>query len=40
MPRVIATHGVGSMETRLAGGAERAELFKQFSHASRIYRQP
>ena len=38
MPRVIATHPVGSMETWLAGGAERAEIFKQFSSAYRIYR--
>ena len=38
MPRVIATHGVGNMETWLAGGAERAEIFKQFSSAYRIYR--
>ena len=38
MPRVIATHGVGNMETWLAGGAERAELFKQFSSGYRIYR--
>ena len=40
MPRVIATHGVGNMETLLAGGAERAEIFKQFSSAYRIYRHP
>jgi hypothetical protein len=40
MPRVIATHGVGNMETWLAGGAERAEIFKQFSSAYRIYRHP
>lgn len=38
MPRVIATHGVGNMETWLAGGAERAEIFQQFSSAYRIYR--
>ena len=38
MPRVIATHGVRDMETWLAGGAERAELFKQFSSGYRIYR--
>ena len=38
MPRVIATHRVGNMETWLAGGAERAEIFKQFSSAYRIYR--
>jgi hypothetical protein len=40
MPRVIATHGVGSMDTWLAGGPERAELFKQFSSSYRIYRHP
>ena len=40
MPRVIATHGVGNMETWLAGGAERAELVKQFSSSHRIYRHP
>ena len=40
MPRVIATHGVGNMETWLAGGAERAELFKKFSGSYRIYRHP
>ena len=32
MPRVIATHAVGNMDTWLAGGAERAEIFKQFSN--------
>lgn len=40
MPRVIATHGVGSMDTWLAGGEDRAEIFKQFCSAYRIYRQP
>ena len=40
MPRVIATHAVGNMDTWLAGGAERAEIFKQFSSAYRIYRHP
>jgi hypothetical protein len=40
MPRVVATHPVGNMETWLAGGGERAEIFKQFSSAYRIYRQP
>ena len=38
MPRVIATHGVGNMETWLAGGEERAAIFKQFSSGHRIYR--
>jgi hypothetical protein len=40
MPRVIATHGVGNMETWLAGGKDRAEIFKQFSTGYRIYRHP
>jgi uncharacterized membrane-anchored protein YhcB (DUF1043 family) len=40
MPRVIATHAVGNMATWLAGGAERAEIFKQFSSGYRIYRHP
>ena len=40
MPRVIATHPVGNMDTWLAGGSERAEIFKQFSSGYRIYRQP
>jgi len=38
MPRAIATHSVGNMDTWLAGGAERAEIFKQFSSAHRVYR--
>ena len=38
MPRVIATHAVGNMETWLAGGAERAEIFKQFCSGYRVYR--
>ena len=38
MPRVIATHGFGNMETWLAGGEERAAIFKQFSSGYRIYR--
>jgi hypothetical protein len=38
MPRVVATHPVGNMDTWLAGGEERAKLFKQFSGAYRIYR--
>ena len=40
MPRVIAMHSVGNMETWLAGGAERTEIFKQFSSGYRIYRHP
>jgi len=40
MPRVIATHPVGNMETWLAGGAERAEIFKQFCSGYRVYRSP
>jgi hypothetical protein len=38
MPRVIATHAVGNMDTWLAGEAERAEIFKQFSSGYRVYR--
>jgi hypothetical protein len=38
MPRVIATHAVGNMDTWLAGGKERAEIFNQFSSGYRIYR--
>jgi len=40
MPRVVAVHAVGNMETWLAGGEERAEIFKQFCSAYRIYRSP
>lgn len=40
MPRVVAAHAVGNMETWLAGGSERAEIFKQFCSAYRIYRSP
>ena len=40
MPRVIATHAVGNMDTWLAGGSDRAELFKQFSSGYRVYRHP
>ena len=40
MPRVVAVHGVGNMQTWLDGGAERADLFKQFSSGYRIYRHP
>jgi hypothetical protein len=38
MPRVIATHAVGDMDKWLAGGKERADIFKQFSSGYRIYR--
>jgi hypothetical protein len=40
MPRVIATHAVGNMNSWLAGGEERAEIFKQFCNAYRVYRSP
>ena len=40
MPTVIATHAVGNMDKWLAGGEERARLFKQFCSGYRIYRQP
>ena len=33
MPRVVATHAVGNMETWLAGAEERAEIFRQFAIA-------
>jgi hypothetical protein len=38
MPRVIATHAVGDMSTWLAGGSERAEIFKPFCSGYRVYR--
>jgi hypothetical protein len=38
MPRVIATHAVRNMNTWLAGGSERAEIFKTFSSGYRVYR--
>lgn len=40
MPRVVATHAVGNMETWLAGGAARTEIFAEFCSAYRIYRSP
>jgi hypothetical protein len=40
MPRVVATHSVGNMDTWLAGGQERAEIFKQFCSGYHIYRHP
>jgi hypothetical protein len=40
MPRVVATHAVGNMDTWLAGGEERAEIFRQFASGYRIYRHP
>jgi hypothetical protein len=38
MTTVVATHAVGNMETWLAGGAGRQELFKSFCTSYRIYR--
>jgi hypothetical protein len=38
MTTVVATHAVGDMETWLAGGAERQELFKAFCASYRILR--
>ena len=38
MPNVTATHAVGNMDTWLAGGEERAQIFKQFCSGYRIYR--
>jgi hypothetical protein len=40
MSRVIAMHAVGNMDTWLAGGNERAEIFKQFCSGYRIFRHP
>ncbi len=40
MPRVMATHPVGNMDTWLAGGKERAEIFKKFCSSYRVYRDP
>lgn len=38
MTTAVATHAVGDMDTWLAGGNERQELFKTFSSAYRIFR--
>jgi hypothetical protein len=38
MPSVIAAHAVGNMETWLAGGTERAEIFKRFCSGYHVYR--
>ena len=38
MTTVVATHAVGDMDTWLAGGSERQELFKRFSSGYRIFR--
>ena len=38
MPRVIATHPVGDMQVWLAGGDERAVIFKEFCSGYHIYR--
>jgi len=38
MPNVIGTHAVGNIETWLAGGEERAAIFKTFCTGYRIYR--
>lgn len=40
MPRVIAVHSVGNMQTWLAGGEERTALFKQFSSSYHVFRHP
>lgn len=40
MPRVIAVHSVGNIDTWLAGGAERAATFKHFCSSYHIFRQP
>jgi len=38
MPNVVLTHAVGNMETWLAGGADRAGVFKAFCTGYRVYR--
>lgn len=38
MARVMATHAVGNMDTWLAGGEERKEIFKKFCSGYRVYR--
>ena len=38
MASVIATHAVGNMEIWLAGGEERAAVFRSFCSGYRIYR--
>ncbi len=38
MTTVVATHAVGDMDTWLAGGSERQEVFKGFSSGYRIFR--
>ena len=38
MTTVVATHAVGDMDTWLAGGSERQEVFKGFSSSYRIFR--
>ncbi len=40
MPRVVATHPVGKMESWHPGAEERAEIFKEFCSGYRIYRHP
>ena len=38
MTTVVATHAVGNMDTWLAGGVERAEIFKNFCSSYRIFK--
>ncbi len=38
MTTVVATHAVGDMDTWLAGGSERQDVFKNFSSGYRIFR--
>lgn len=38
MPRVIAVHSVGNMDTWLAGGAERAATFKKFCSSYHVFK--
>ena len=38
MTTAVATHGVGNMDTWLAGGDERATMFKEFCTGYRVFR--
>ncbi len=38
MTTVVAIHAVGDMDTWLAGGSERQDVFKNFSSGYRIFR--
>ena len=38
MTAVVATHAVGNMDTWLAGGSERQEVFKTFCSGYKVFR--